>query len=262
MKTRFFISTITPILICISLFFSFLFPVNISGQNISGNVKYTITHNWVKKYSSIDYIDKAEIEKDTYVWANEPEWVEISTLSFSPEASLYNETGETKNKMTSNYTWRKQEYTIYRNFKENKSYDLIRTLNKLYVIEDSIKSYNWKILNEMREISGHICMNASIRDSIKNQTIIAWFALDIPVSAGPDRYTGLPGLILEININKGALVISAETITINQEPLVVEKPVYPKRVKLIKESDYYDLISKYIADSKKLERVYFWGLRY
>jgi GLPGLI family protein len=105
-------------------------------------------------------------------------------------------------------------------------------------------------------------MNASIRDSIKNQTIIAWFALDIPVSAGPDRYTGLPGLILEININKGALVISAETITINQEPLVVEKPVYPKRVKLIKESDYYDLISKYIADSKKLERVYFWGLRY
>jgi len=57
---------------------------------------------------------------------------------------------------------------------------------------------SWKICNdEIQEISGYKCIKAITK--INNRMYIAWFTYDIPISDGPYKFNGLPGLILKLN---------------------------------------------------------------
>lgn len=68
-----------------------------------------------------------------------------------------------------------------------------------YRIADSLPAYSWKLLGEYREIAGYTCRKAStiIMDSVY---IIAFYTDEIPVSAGPELFNGLPGMIMGIVI--------------------------------------------------------------
>lgn len=60
-------------------------------------------------------------------------------------------------------------------------------------------------------------MKAETYDSVKSQRIIAWFTDRILVPAGPAEFGGLPGLILEIDINDQSSLIVAEEVKLNQQ---------------------------------------------
>ena len=240
----------------------FLFASNIIlAQENSGTIKYIVSHDWLKKRKSSEFITEKELEMSDYVWGDGNVYKEYSTLRFNPTSSIYQETDESVDDY-STYSWRTAEYLIYRDIKENTTYDVIRMQNKLYVIEDSIQYPQWKILNGMREIAGHICMNAYYRDTLRNKDVIAWFALDMPMPYGPDRYGGLPGLILEVDENNGAVIISASTITMSEENIVLEKPIHKKKVKKVTEKEFTEVIEKIIEENRKLKRPYFYSIRY
>lgn len=65
----------------------------------------------------------------------------------------------------------------------------------LVVKEDDFK-WNWKLLGETKKIGKFNCQSASIR--FRQRNYIAWFTTEIPVPFGPNKFKGLPGLILEI----------------------------------------------------------------
>jgi len=197
-----------------------------------------------------------------YVWGNRSEYTEYTKLDFSSKASRYEEMRDENAAEYAGYSWRNAEYVIYRNFEQNSSYDYMRMLDKLYVVEDSVVFQNWKILNDMREIAGHICMNASWQDTTKMNKVVAWYALDLPISGGPERFGGLPGMILEININNDAMVITAENVTLNQGDTVIAKPTHKRKIKKLTETEYQGLIINHVQQCKKDEQPYFWGLRY
>ena len=111
----------------------------------------------------------------------------------------------------------------------------------------------------MKEVAGRICMNASCYDSLKSKEVVAWFALDLPIPAGPDRYCGLPGMIMEINEANGALVYTATNVLLSEEMMEIKKPEVKKKRKVIDYQEYNTIISKYIAECKKMQRPYFWG---
>jgi GLPGLI family protein len=136
----------------------------------------------------------------------------------------------------------------------------LNLLNKDYVIKDSTICQNWKIKNDMKEVAGRICMNASYYDSLKGKEVIAWFALDLPVTIGPDRYCGLPGMILEVVEANGAVVYTATNVLLLDEKVEIEKPVVKKKRKTIDYQEYYSILSKYIGECKKIQRPYFWGI--
>lgn len=239
-----------------------LFASKTNAQEMQGKVKYIITHNWVKKIAAVDYLSREIKDEYTYVWGNRAEYTLKSALYYSDKESRYEDLKDENAAENTGYSWRSDEYIIYRNLSEGKSYDLMRFLDKLYVIEDDIQNQNWKILNDMREIAGHICMNASWSDTIKGNKVIAWYALDIPIPIGPERFGGLPGMILEININNGAMVIAAQEIIITDGESVIEKPSHKKKVKQISESSYVEMLVQHINQCKKDESAYFWSLRY
>ncbi len=133
--------------------------------------------------------------------------------------------------------------------------------SKVYLIEDSLQVPNWKILNDIKDVAGHICMKAMIQDTVKNQKIIAWFAQDIPVSAGPERLYGLPGLILALDINDGAVTVEASRIESKKLTTELDLPKKQKGKK-INEIAYQEMLRKFIQEKIKEERNPFWIIRY
>jgi GLPGLI family protein len=68
-----------------------------------------------------------------------------------------------------------------------------------FLIEDSLRKMDWRITNEIRTIANYKCRKAvgKICDSVY---VVAFYTDDIPVSGGPESFSGLPGLILELAI--------------------------------------------------------------
>lgn len=64
--------------------------------------------------------------------------------------------------------------------------------------EDKI---NWQLTSETKEVSGYNLQKATADFGGRHWT--AWFTKDIPISEGPYKFTGLPGLIFQINDDKG-----------------------------------------------------------
>lgn len=90
-----------------------------------------------------------------------------------------------------------------------------------YLIKDSIRHIQWRITNESREIAGYQCRraNALVLDSIY---VVAFYTDQIPVSGGPESFTGLPGMILGV-----ALPYEHTTWFATQ---VADRPVSPKEL--------------------------------
>ena len=239
----------------------FMLPLFLCAQEMEGSIRYLVTHNWTKKMAAVDYISKQQRERIAYMWGNRSEWKVYTVLYFSATQSRYEDSEERAEPDDEGYSWRKDIYNIKRDFENNTIQDAIQLLGKTYVIEDTLIAPEWKILNDIKEVAGHVCMKAFLEDTLKQQKITAWFALDMPLSAGPERLCGLPGLILEVDVNDGAMLISADKIDLRKldKELNMPKKLKGKR---IKEAEYYALLKKHIEDRRKAEEPAFWGMRY
>lgn len=65
-----------------------------------------------------------------------------------------------------------------------------------FLIEDIKNKINWKIGKEKKIIVGYTCYKAS--GEFRGRKYIVWFTSEIPVSLGPWKLDGLPGLILNV----------------------------------------------------------------
>ncbi|MBK8969180.1 MAG: GLPGLI family protein [Saprospiraceae bacterium] len=233
----------------------------VTAQEMEGEIRYLMTHNWSKKMMSLDYLSQQQRDRMAYMWGSRSEWKAYANLYFTATQSKYEDSEESAEPEDEGYSWRKDAYTIRRDFEKNTVFDALTVLGKTYVIEDSLQCQDWKILNDMKEVAGHVCMNAFWEDTVKQQKVTVWFALDMPAQAGPERFCGLPGIILEADINDGALLISADRIqmkTLTNE-LDVPKKVKGKR---ITEAEYVEKIDAHLKEKRKAEEAWFWGLRY
>jgi len=92
---------------------------------------------------------------------------------------------------------------VYKNYPENKITVTYRTFlgGPIYLyVEDNVK-FDWKILADRKNILSYSCQKAST--TFRGRTYVAWFTTDIPISDGPYKFAGLPGLILQIQDTKG-----------------------------------------------------------
>jgi GLPGLI family protein len=250
-----------PITIIAFFTFIILFSNGLKAQTQEGTIRYLRTQNWAKMMASVDYISKQQRERMMYMWGTRSEWKSYTLLHFNAVESKYEDSEEEAEPGMEGWSNRKETFFMKRNFNDNTLFDGITMLGKTYLVHDTITPPAWKILNDMKEVAGHICMNASLKDTVRHQDIIVWFALDMPNSAGPERFIGLPGIILEVDINNGALVMTADKIDL--KPLTTELAV-PEKIKgkKINSAEYQKLIDEQIKDRKTAEEPWFWGIRY
>lgn len=244
--------------IIVSLFL--LLTIVAKAQQTEGTILYERATNWGKMYALMPYLSQEEKDRELLTSKNWEGYKQKMKLTFSPTGSLY--TYENKDEAgESGFAWRKEDYLIYRHFAAGTKTELIETLGKTYIVEDSLRKPKWKIGNQIKEIAGHVCMKAETQDPDRQQKITAWFAQDILVPAGPERYVGLPGVILELDINDGVVVI--EAVKIEFKPVDKELALPAKlKGKRIKDADYDAMIRKHVIESIKNQRNPFWSIRY
>ena len=66
--------------------------------------------------------------------------------------------------------------------------------NKNFDGKDKLLEWNWQITNEVKVIDNYNCRKAV--STAFGYDFTAWFTEEIPVNAGPEKFDGLPGLIL------------------------------------------------------------------
>ncbi|GAB3951475.1 GLPGLI family protein [Spirosoma harenae] len=233
------------------------------AQKTDGVVTYVRKEHWLKITNRLTFLTQEQKDREAQTWKN---WEENNKgmkmkLAFSADESAYTYFSDEPEE--GGYSWRKSELFFYRNFAKDKKVDIIETLGKTYVIDDSLHTPVWKIGNQIKEVAGYVCMKAETEDPVKKQKITAWFAQDIPVSAGPERLNGLPGLILELDLNDGDVEIVATSIEFR--PLTPNDLKLPKtKGKKISDADYDKLLKQRIEESINARRSpYGWaGVRY
>jgi GLPGLI family protein len=236
-------------------------PRRTAAQEMEGSVRYLITHDWTKKMAAVDYISKQQRERIAYMWGGRSEWKTYANLHFNATESRYEDSEERAEPDDEGYSWRKDLYQIKRDFGKNTIYEAMTLLGKNYIVEDSLRASDWKILNDLKEVAGHICMKAYREDTLKQQKIVAWFATDMPVSFGPERFCGLPGLILEVDVNNGGMIVSADRIELKKLDKELDLPKKIKGKK-ITEAEYFDILREHMTQRRKEEEPPFWGIRY
>jgi len=77
-------------------------------------------------------------------------------------------------------------------------------------------------------------------DMPKEITVTAWYAPEIPVSQGPEKYWGLPGLILEVNDGKTTILCSKIVLNPKDKAEIKE----PTNGKVVTQKEYDDIVIK------------------
>jgi GLPGLI family protein len=155
---------------------------------------------------------------------------------------------------------------LYKNFSEAKSVQANELGGKNYLIVDTIKQQPWKLGTETRQILGHTCHKASKKltqpnavmrtvmmgpgssapttDSTRPQTrevdVVAWYADDIISPVGPESHGQLPGVILQLDLDNGATVITATEVKQGVDEKELKEP---KKGKVVTRQEYQKIVS-------------------
>lgn len=189
------------------------------------NVRFTTTGVITfEKSSNMFAILKKQIEKGTSNYMqqaydaykkDQPQFrVLKSTLTFSKDKTLYSpqNTDNAPRGFLFNHPLSEQHNTTYIDFATGFFTTKKTVYEETFLVKDSIRNINWKITNEMRTIAGYECRraNAIILDSIY---VVAFYTDKIPLSGGPESFTGLPGMILGVALPHENITWFAKTVT-------------------------------------------------
>ena len=97
--------------------------------------------------------------------------------------------------MRGNYPHKRLKAYIYKNYPEVRMTVTDGLILQDYCYVDSLHTQTWTMGDSTREVLGYTCQQATA--DFRGRRWTAWFATDIPVSDGPWKLGGLPGLILE-----------------------------------------------------------------
>jgi len=87
--------------------------------------------------------------------------------------------------------------TLYKNVETNKLIEETKIETKPYLIKDELPKIDWKISKESKLIGEFTANKATAQ--LNDYQITAWYSPKLNYKTGPDKYWGLPGLILELD---------------------------------------------------------------
>lgn len=209
-------------------FLLFCFSLTLFAQNISGKITYNVSYNLTielatKRNEAIGRkISQRSIDK-----INNARNI-LAFLEFNEQYSIQNLDAKLINdgyKGVNNTRFGAGNKNIY--FTDNtsirKNYIInCRTLGECFLIEQSKPI--WEVTQETKIIGSYLCYKAIYKNPLyQEKKPVAWFTTKIPARYSPKFFSGLPGLILELEDN--TVTFTAIKIEINpKEKIKIKKP--------------------------------------
>jgi GLPGLI family protein len=169
---------------------------------------------------------------DAYKKANPQFKKQKSVLTFSKDKALFVPVAD-EDAGGNNFFWSadpttQQNNTIFTDLTTNISITQKKAFEETFLVKDTARKINWKITDEKRDIAGYSCRraNAVIMDSVY---VVAFYTDEIPLSGGPESFTGLPGMILGVALPHDNITWFATKVT--DMPVPDSKMPIPKKGK-------------------------------
>lgn len=181
-------------------------PIKGTGDNTKLSTKaskpytYTYIHSEKKSIQKLISIEKSSIDT-TYIEKNGNKHTTTSSVS-RPSSTSY-----------------------FKDF-NSKTYKVIFTQdNEDVSVKETLPTHIWKLNNEQKNINGYACKKATTTNTTfsTGQHIVAWYTEEIPVNDGPMHYYGLPGFIVQVEIDK-ATVYTFDKLVFIKENTAIEEP--------------------------------------
>lgn len=187
------------------LFLLYLLPCGLRAQLSQGGVTYRETTQLNLRAPEGDAALAASLPRESTVEYQ---------LYFEPNASLYRvapgEAAETEwPQAQGGRVMRLQRPSSirYHDLQGGRFTEQLDFLGRDFLVQDALPTYAWQLDEARRSLLGLPVLRATaISDG---DTIVAWYTPAIPVATGPAAYSGLPGLILEVDIDNGRRLIQA-----------------------------------------------------
>ncbi len=110
---------------------------------------------------------------------------------------------------------------IYKNYPPGKTTTMSQEFIAGFYFEEEYQPQSWILLpDSTRQILNRECLLATC--DFRNRTYFAWYCPEIPISDGPWKFFGLPGMILELyDANKDYHFVAFQIETENLTPVTL-----------------------------------------
>ena len=163
----------------------------------------------------------------------------------------------------------------YKNVRDNQLVQSQEFYGKKFLVKDKLQKIDWKVGSETKQIGNYTCfkamalipsdelswynfswdmmrrntpqtdsIGAEIIPEIKMTQVEAWYTVQVPVSHGPSKFWGLPGLILEVSADDTTMLCSK--IVINPKETI--EILAPKKGEEINKEDYQATVIEKMQD--------------
>lgn len=194
-------------------FICFILLINLSSvaQEIKGG---RITYEQIIDYQLEGAYD--DPAWDNYIAGLPPQGKMVYHLYFTNEEALYEKNPEQEQvlspRLTSalkkvNYRRPQEEVQqVYVNLAETELIEQVEFMTRPFRIIADQRKMAWKLTGKNKKVLDYICMGAELISG--EETLTAWFTTEIPISAGPAGYHGLPGMILGLEKNEEVFLLA------------------------------------------------------
>ena len=191
---------------------------NVTAQNFSGIAKYTFTL-------------KGKVQSNQLFFdSNISQYVFNSSDSFDSLKITKNENTDSNLSVSQQHD--KIGDICYKDLSENIFKGRVQVFNKAYIYEETNSKMSWELKEDQKQIGNYTCQKATVK--FRGRDYEAWFTNSIPVSSGPWKFYGLPGLILEVKDKSNDISFVIDQIKF----LPNEKIIFPESGKKITFEEY------------------------
>ncbi len=180
-----------------------------------GEIEYEKKVNIVKAYGKYNYM--TEEEKNSL-----PEFKQTYfNLFFDSTKTLYLPTEKETN--FKEWQFPAEDNIVYNNLQNFTTVSSKKIEKNNFLFNEKLWKLKWNKTNETRTIAGYECKraNAALWDSI---IVIAYYCEAIPVAGGPESFTGLPGMILGLEMPNEHTSIFATAVKKEVDVTKIKQP--------------------------------------
>lgn len=208
------------------------------SQITSGKITYERRTNLYKKFKN---------NGDVKEWLREEDKnkIDVFELYFNDTLSVFK---PQESDLVEKMSWATTKNVVYQNRITHKRLTEKKIWGELFLLDDTVRQFKWKITDSKRAICGYQCRKA-IWQANDSTRLYAWFCNEIIPSIGPESFVGLPGAILGLATEDGGVIYFAKSIEVIKPDATTLIPKKSKQ-KLYKQSELKAQLEKEYGKEK------------